>query len=283
MVAFATEGPPEDSGKPLAEAAEKFRKAAHGRFESIRIHTPKTLRSLDSSWAELTSDLSTKIKSDDRFVETLPWNEDWARIGLSRWKPRLIHHELISQMTNQGDIVFYHDSDVIKYPLYLTGLRRWAPWLKKRMTNLDVLAFNDHDGARLWEDVKPELIEHYLAGKEIETLEHLWAGAIAIRKSADGIRFARTWADHTSFEAVSPFTRLPSPDGFHWNSCEQAVLTVLWHSDRYLKPSIRREIQSLFRSRAIPPPSIRIRILRKGLRRLRRNFSRFVGARQLKT
>lgn len=278
LVTFATEGPPVDSGKSTLEAAEKLRGVADGWFDSFRLHTPRTLCGLDSSWNEFVGDVSTVIKLDHRFRETLPWNEDWARIGLFRWKPRLILHELVSESTGHGDIVFYHDTDVAKYPTYLKGVPHWSSWLRRRMANLDVLAFNDHDGARVWEDIKPELLAQYLPQKEVDSLEHLWAGAIAVRKTSDGINFARTWSEHASFESVSPFTKLPPPDGFNWNSCDQAVLTVLWHSEQVLPPSIRREIQPLFRSRKIPPPSKNRRFVLRIIRNFRREFRKLATA-----
>lgn len=272
LLTFATEGPPADSGRPIIESAERFRRAASRWFDSAEIYTPRILKGIDSDWTEFVQDVSKQIRSDKRFRETLPWNENWAQIGLFRWKPRLILHKLLSNKTNDDDIVLYHDPDVSKYPVYMRGIRHWKRWLQKRMSNLDVLAFNDHDGARLFEDIKPELIDFYLPQKEVEHLEHLWAGAIAVRKNGDGIKFVRTWAEHSTFEAVSPFTKLPPPEGFAWNSCDQAVLTVLWHSSSFLETSIRREIQPLFRTRIIPPPSNRIRRIRKKAKALRRMF-----------
>ena len=264
LLLFCTEGEPFDHGKNTLLSAKTLIDAAQSHFDSIRVHTPRSLLAADPSWEDYVSDVTEKIESDERYSSELPWNREWARVGFFRWKPKLILHELLSDDTRPGDIIFYHDPDVSKYPEYFKGVRSWSNWLRSRMANLDVLAFDDN-GARISSDVKPELIEQFLAGEKLSSLRHIWAGAIAVRKNEEGISFARAWKQGSQFEAVGPFTATPPPPGFVWNSCDQAVLTALWHSQGHLAESIRREVQPLYRSRAIPPPGKWQRFAKKKL------------------
>ena len=139
------------------------------------------------------------------------------------------------------------------------------------MRGLDVLAFDDN-GAAISSDVKPELIDQFLPGRDPSTLRHIWAGAIALRKNDNGINFAATWSEHSTFDAVAPFTELPPPGGFVWNSCDQAVLSALWNSKNLLTTSIRREVQYLYRSRVIPPPNFISRYVKTQARRRRKKI-----------
>jgi len=269
LVVLYTEGPPHDAGIDLAREAEPLITEARKHFDSVRAHTPRTLIEQDPSWADYFADVTQDIVNHPMYSDELKWNEAWARIGLFRWKPRLLLDHITSDQTAPGDIVFYRDPNTKKYPDYLEKINRQAAWLRKKMTHLDVLGFDDN-GAPTISDVKPELLETFIGKDFPQAPRHIWAGSIAIRKTPGGEHFAGRWSELSTFDNLSPLTALPTPPGFIWNSADQAVLTGLWHSRDLLEQEVKREIVYLHRSRAIPPPSPKTLALKRMIRRVRR-------------
>ncbi len=269
LVVLYTEGPPHDAGIDLAREADPLITLARKHFDSVRVHTPRTLIEQDPSWADYFADVTQDIVNHPKYSDQLKWNETWARVGLQQWKPHLIRQELQSESVSAGDIVFYHDANTVKYPDYLKKVSRQAAWLRKQMTHLDVLGFDDN-GVPLTSDVKPELIDTYVGSDRAGALRHLWSGALAIRKTPAGLHFATRWSELSTFDNLSPLTALPTPPGFIWNAVDQAVLAALWHSRDLLEQEVRREIVYLHRSRAIPPPSPKTLALKRMIRRVRR-------------
>jgi hypothetical protein len=80
-------------------------------------------------------------------------------------------------------------------------------------------------------DVKTELLEEFVGNEDWTKLKHLWAGAIAVRKTPEATNMIEEWLRLCSrFDNLSPLTNDPEAEGFSQHSLEQAVLSMLWHS-----------------------------------------------------
>lgn len=274
LVLFHTEGEPHDHGKDLRAGAQQLADAAVGHFSSVRVFTPRQLLSRGERWQDILRDVSPLITSHPLFSEDLRWNPQWARIGLLRWKPELISSVLDGSDVTPGDIVFYHDADVERYPDYLYGIPRWASWLSRKMRQLDLLTFDDNQ-APLLSDSKPELVERLVGMDAAHHLSHVWAGAVAVKKTDAGRSAIAQWAALCAdANNLLPVTRAKRDSQLAQHSADQAVLSCLWHSPDLLGSEIRRERVFLHRSRRIPPPGPRVvqlrRIRRRGEKLLRR-------------
>jgi hypothetical protein len=178
------------------------------------------------------------------------WNENWAALNFLQWKPALIYEELMnSKNINFGDILFYHDVNVTKYPEYLKNIEKWPKFLLSNMRNKSILLFNDNN-MLLRVDCKKELIDKYKC-EEFENEAHTWAGAIAIRKDENGIKFINEWVKMVNdLDNVSPITNYGDREGFYWHSQEQACLSILFFLNS--EKSFVKKI-FLYNQRAIPP------------------------------
>lgn len=273
LVVFYTEGAPNDAGLPLATPAQALITRATGRFSSLHAVTPRSLIDANHTWSEDFQDYTEQIRNHTGYSPELRVNNSWAKMGLLRWKPRLIMDFLSSTDVSEGDIVLYHDADTEKYPDYLFGVERWAKWLRRRMRGLDVLCFDDNH-APLASDAKPELFDVIPQIPSESRPHHIWAGAIAVRKSPGGLEFVSRWFELCTFDNVSPITKLPTPEGFVQNSVDQAVLGSFWHSQELGRSPIRRDVQYLYRSRKMPPPGRLTRLVARQLRRIQRGLQR---------
>ncbi len=253
LLSFYTEGPPNDAGSDLTGPARELENAAKPFFDSILFATPRQLIRADASWRVRLRDMSEEITGHPEFESSLRWQRGWARLGLFSWKPRLILHRLLSSDVASEDIVLYHDSDCSKYPEYLRGIPRWGPWLRRIMKGFDVLVFRDNR-ARLVSDTKPELWEQFFREVDVRDLKHLWAGAVAVRKTAAGVGFIRKWDTLAKdFGNLSPITRAAGETGFAQHAPDQAILTCLRHCRREWPEGFRLREVYLRGLRTIPP------------------------------
>jgi len=254
FLSFYTEGDGKDQGLNLAAEAQILLGHVDKYFSSVTMRSPKSLIDQDARWADLFKDrrdwVRTKYKNS---ISGFKWSENWAAMNFLVWKPHLIKRELLeSNEINFGDILFYHDVNVSKYPDYLSGVKDWVEYLQSNMKGKSVLLFDD-DRLPLQIDCKTELIEKYKC-QEFENNGHTWAGAIAIRKDEDGIKFVSDWVEMVSdIDNVSPITNFGNRKGYVWHSQEQACLSILFFLN-LSNLSIKKVF--LFERRRIPPLKI---------------------------
>lgn len=270
LVLFQTEGLPFDAGKNLTTAGNRLLNRASGHFATVTLESPRTLRALDSSWGDVFTDMTGDVEADELFSSETYWQPIWARLGLFRWKPRLIEHRLASSEVRDGDIVFYHDVDLQKYSDYDRDVERWAAWIEQRMSRADVLGFNDNN-TPLFADTKPELWRKYMSEDQARGRHHIWAGALGVRKNPAGIAFVNAWsALCDSKENLLPATEASVWPDFAQHSVDQAVLSCLWHTPSLTALKVRKHCEYLHCSRRIPPPSLPERFKARFSRLVRR-------------
>jgi hypothetical protein len=107
IVTFHSEGPPHDEGLSLEPQAATLRHIAEELGVGFEAYTPRRLRELGAGAVVRSYPESFKLEL----------NPGYHKIGFGAWKPFIILHELSKR--NEGDIVFYMDANIIKYP----GLR----------------------------------------------------------------------------------------------------------------------------------------------------------------
>lgn len=107
IVTFHSEGTPHDEGLSLEPQATALRRIAEDLGVGFEAYTPRRLR-------ELGAGILVRSFPDSFKLEL---NPGYHKIGFGAWKPFIILHEL--SKLNEGDVVFYMDANIIKYP----GLR----------------------------------------------------------------------------------------------------------------------------------------------------------------
>lgn len=274
LIGFYSLGAPWDAGPDLSSQARRFLRLTKKHFSTVTIFSTKDLILEDPTWRETLRDFSQDIRNDPDFSEEVVWNEVWSRVGLMRWKPRLILDFLLSERVSDGDIVMYHDIDVEKYPVYVEGISHWARWVRRKIEAVDVLVFED-SGTLLSEDTKPELIEFYFGDSANPKWTHVWAGALAVKKTSFGLEFVRFWNEECTVANLWPISS-SACQGFLKHSHEQAVLGCLYYLERAQSGSTSISREALLGSRRIPP-----KILARRLRKIFRTLQRSIGGKRL--
>lgn len=254
---FASEGAPWDRGPDLTEAANALVIRAKEHFDTSQMFTPRSLLSKSWVWEAYFRDYTELIKRDPRYSTKLKWKESWARLGLFAWKPKLLEIVLMDSSVAPGEIVFYHDSDTIKYPEYLKNVEAWPAWLTKNLQRREVLFFTDNR-ARLTSDTKSEVWAQFFTEEQVRDMKHIWAGAFAVKKTPYSINLVQEWSRLCEEpENLLPFTRDNENPNFVHHSPDQGILACMWNREE--KSAHKRKISliKLDNGREIPPQDSR--------------------------
>ena len=227
FLSFFTEGNKKDLGSDLTKEAKILSSRVEEYFHSTTMLSPSILIEHDKKWENFFCDKREWVQ--ENYLHTIPnfrWNENWAALNFLQWKPMLIYEQLVnSEKIKFGDIIFYHDVNVTKYPEYLINIEDWPKFLSSKMKGKSILLFNDNN-TPLRVDCKKELIDKYQCEK-FEHKAHTWAGALAVRKDPNGIKFIHDWVKMVDqLENISPITSYGDRDGYYWHSQEQACLSI---------------------------------------------------------
>jgi len=247
---ISTKGAPLDSGEDLYGTANKFLKRARPYFDSVGQMTFNEARKTFTVFQAQISDLRAKERSSFESSAQVRWNQSWAAVGHLVWKPLAIRYWLEDERVPPGDILFYHDCNFRKYPEYLVGLRRQRHYLREKLNGKDFAVFTDYERP-LSEGIRGEILNEYLDSSDHHN-PRVWAGAVAIRKTAAGHNFVDEWISLCSPENLSPISQLPQQRNFIWHTGEQAMLTLEWYRRRASDPDAGVRLY-LGEGRMIPP------------------------------
>lgn len=232
LVTFFTEGAGLDNGLDLRAQASEFLNRAKPYFNSVTIACPRELISENESWVSIFEDRRAWVELElAKQSINLTWNQNWAALNFLIWKPKFLEQILISKHSiNPGEIIFYHDINIARYPEYLYRIEDWSNFITNKMKQHSVLLFNDNN-MKIYQDTKQELLQGYLGSEnDWNHLHHIWAGALAIRNDDFGRRFLGEWVGMCSqVKNVSPITNFSKYPGYVWHSQEQACLSVLYY------------------------------------------------------
>ena len=236
LLTFHTEGSPFDNGTNMIKTAKDFSKLATPHFDSHIQYTPRicTERFLNSS--KYFKDYSNWLNNHPLKKQLKNYNQSWVKLGFQSWKALIIKKTLESPQLNHGDILFYHDSDIKKYPKYGLYIHEWKSTAIQILNKIccDVFA---PAGNPLYKDVKAYAIRKHLK-RYSQFKIGLWNGLIIIKKSKTSLKFFNEYLDLCgNKDIISP---LPNPNpypGHIWHSPDQAVFSIVankWKENRDL-------------------------------------------------
>jgi hypothetical protein len=225
-VTFYSEGPPRDTGTPLVDMERHFREAVEPYVDEVLSFCP---RSMSARWPAADmylQDHSEWLDQPPLRNQLTHYNRGWAKFGFLSWKPFLLHSLLHDETIRLGDVLFYHDVNLQKYPAYA---RTPAEWRDVSLRILDELGCDIFcaAGLRLESDTKAFLVRRYL--RESAGLDRgVRASLIIFRKSRQSLEFVDEWK--TMCDDLDNISPLPNPKPYAaalWHSVEQSALGVL--------------------------------------------------------
>ncbi len=252
---FFTEGGDIDEGLELTNAMQIYTREIKKYFESVLIYSPSKLIARNPRWINI---FENQVKfTEKQIVESnnkILWNKNWAKLNFLLCKPELIFEELTdNKKIKEGDIIFFHDVNVKKYPIYLKRLKFLKKYIDRSMSEKSILLFRDNL-VQTSVDIKSEIIQKYL-GCDGKKLFHIWSGSLAIKNDSYGRSFAKMWLDISrEKENRSQFTNKKQPKEFYWHAIDQSTLTITYYLAICLsKFKNKISLKFLNNQRMIPP------------------------------
>jgi hypothetical protein len=224
MVIFYSEGRPNDNGLNLSNSAYHLEKYCFSSVDTFTSYTPKKL-----------NDMGYEIKNySNQF--TMNRNPGYAATGFGFWKPLIILLKL--NEINYGDIVYYQDINIIKYPQLLninTYIKEFCNLvLKKR----DIFMANHKNKALMKMYCKGDVISRLSEGEPDWYLnkDMFRAAHFICRKTELTVKIVKEWLDECSIlDNLTPKT-IKKYNFFMWHTAEQAVINMILY--KYIKKNI---------------------------------------------
>jgi hypothetical protein len=217
FLSFYTQGEPYDKCFNLTHAANNYQKSIEKYVDSTRFFNAY----------ELKQNPETEYLVKSYSVEP-KYNQNTHLIGYLRWKPYIILKLLLE--SNEGDIIYYRDSNIIKYPNILVDIDKTISVLDFVLNENDFfMPVEGYPYIKMKNHVKRECFENLnIYNKQIIESYLLNASIIVCRKSDTSIKLIQNWLDICSIDSLisSEFTE-PQHIDFKWNTQEQAILNVL--------------------------------------------------------
>ncbi|PSV25019.1 MULTISPECIES: hypothetical protein [unclassified Photobacterium] len=218
LVFFYSEGAPNDNALDLCENKQLVLDAAKDHVDNISYYTPKKLRDLGFEGYVREYDSSGLVSQ----------NPGMSKIGFCAWRPLILLLEM--ERMNEGDILIYRDSNILKYRklsnyndikniaeqcLTLCGFDFFIPHHDSLIKNRELTKTN----------IIRELGEDNFFSYEYPALQ---AAFIVIRKSEASIQLLQEWLDACSNEEWINGKQYGELDSqFHHSTPEQAILSII--------------------------------------------------------
>lgn len=250
LACFASEGPPHDTGLPLADVCfEKYTAAVlSSGVDEVMTFTPKTLAIAIGK---------EKAARCTREYDDAIFCTNYHKMGLGAWRAEVLKYAL--SKVDDGDIVIVHDPNFTKYPGILTG---FAPRAYDYATA--AMAISDKSGIflpmcsdnyTLIHTVTRSVMESiaatssFSAGGTIDEMSNLPCGrcrCMVVRASDATRRFAHAFSNACDDENLMSPPDRDLGGGGGWNrpgfihhAGDQAVCNALLYTHGYLDPNGR--------------------------------------------
>jgi GR25 family glycosyltransferase involved in LPS biosynthesis len=185
-VFFYSEGPPNDKGLTLGECKDILINAAKDHVDNISYYTPKILT--DMGYGEYVKNYEDMGSNK---------NPRMNNIGFEAWKPLILLLEL--EKVNDGDIVFYRDSNVVtkehEWPKKFINIKKNISECLEKCDFDFFFPQQCHSGYYTKYYVKTNIIKELGEDHPFSyNFPLLWSGALSIfRKSNISIEFLKEW------------------------------------------------------------------------------------------
>jgi hypothetical protein len=264
LISYASDGV-NDSGLDLTEAARLFTEAASS-FCIVKVfRSPEVLAiakeyGIEDIFKSQYAAFLTYLRSIRVGEESFKCNTQWLAVNAFLFKPLLMHFAL-TELANQGDIVTWHDCNVIKNPHYLSNVNsKGRLFLERRINDCSASFFSDTLYSIKY-DIKQQLARLIYKYPLSHLLPSFRVNIISLLRDDYGLAFARLWLDLTSVDDYRlPFPDdLPQPKVFRHHSPEQA--TAFFAASRLCEMKAFRNRMNhtfLWNSTRIPPIKHRV-------------------------
>lgn len=220
FVSFYTEGTPHDLCTNMTQAKQEYENRISSYVDTVNFYTPRVLNKNDET-SKYVQPFSTNAN---------PYNPGVHHIGFLRWKPYIILE--ILRAVDDGDIVYYRDGNVFKYPAILDGVEQTRELLNfvLKSNNTDIFVpVENHPYLKMKKNVKREIFEELGKFNEEYWESYGFNTSIVVCKKSDmSIKIIEEWLHGCMKDNLITYETTPNqhPE-FGWNVQEQSILNVI--------------------------------------------------------
>lgn len=160
-----------------------------------------------------------------------PGGSDW---GYYRWKPHVILKTL--EAAEDGDIVYYRDVNVLKYPGILANIEDTREIASFLLQETDFFMPVEHRLVSLRHCCKREALEHFgvFGDPKYMNAPLMNASAILCRKTEKAVQIVKEWLEYCMVdELIDTDTRKPQHGDFSHHTSDQSVLNIILRTHMY--------------------------------------------------
>jgi len=260
FVSFYTQGEPYDKCLDLTESYKKYKYEINNYVDNSRFYTANELRN--------NPDTEFYVKE---YNEEPSNNIRTNLIGYMRYKPYIVLEEL--KKANDGDIIFYRDCNINKYPGILVGMEDIIKTINFVLKDSDIyMPTESYPNIKMKQHVKREVIESIGEYTNNYLEEYLVNASIVIcRKSNYSIDIISKWVENCNDKKLlDPNSYITQHPDYKWNTIDQSIINpiIKKYAINFPKYSMYNREFTIYKLKKIP----KIAILLAGQMR---NFNKF--------
>ena len=218
FISFYTEGPPHDLCHNMTNVKDIYEKAITPYVDTVKFYTPRELKDTPD----------TRIYVEPNTSTPNPYNPGVHHIGFLKWKPYIILKHV--ENANFGDIIYYRDGNVLKYPSILENVDETRSLMELVLQNTDIFVpVENFPELKMKKNVKREIFEE-LGQFTHEYLEAFGfnSSIVICRKSQLSISILQEWLDGCMKDHLINYdTQKQQHPEYGWNVQEQSILNVI--------------------------------------------------------
>ena len=163
----------------------------------------------------------------NEFPNDSKYNASVHLMGYFKWKPYIILKTL--EMVEEGDIVYYRDCNVQKYPGILEGLDDTPQTLEFVLRESDIyVPIENYPMIKAKNHIKRAVFEHFgcFTDEYLEAYLHN-ASIVVCRKSDTSMKVIREWLENCKDKLVDNKISTHEHKDFKWHTFDQGPINVL--------------------------------------------------------
>jgi hypothetical protein len=217
FISFYTQGEPYDRCLNLTDEVNSYKKNIEKYVDSTYLFNAHELKNNPE-----TEYLVKEFEYESKY------NPKINLIGYNRWKPYIIYKTLLE--SNDGDIIFYRDSNCKKYPELLFNIDKTILTINFVLKNIDVyLPVEDYPRIKAKEHIKKEVFDSI----NLYNYEHLENylfnnSLIVLRKNKDTIKYIEDCIELCKNDnLINCYIDSLQNKDFKWHCPEQSIMGIL--------------------------------------------------------
>jgi hypothetical protein len=221
FLSFYTEGPPNDKCLNMTNVMNKYLTLLNPYIDTYDIYTPRRLKENDE-----TKDLVSEYKTQN------PYNPGVHNIGYLKWKPYIILQKI--KEVNDGEIIYYRDSNIIKYPVMTNGIHETKNLINLVLKDVDIFVpTENYPELKMKYNVKKEIFNEIGEYNDDYLEEFMFNSSILIcRKTPKVVEILEKWLHYCKNDRLLTYDiTIRQHKEYKWNVQEQSILNVILKSE----------------------------------------------------